>query len=72
MKHKGIVLAAGHIQGFENRPVRYRVRRGRGLALCTVAGLTREWLDVYVNWFRARGLPEKAMALKAEWLESEK
>jgi hypothetical protein len=67
-KHKGVCLWAGHLKGFEHHPIRYRVREDREASLNTVAGLDREWLDVYVQWYRSRGQPEQAMQLKADWL----
>lgn len=62
-KHKGIRLGLAYPGN------RYRVRDGREVAGVLVQGLTREWLDVYVDWYRARGVPAKAMQLKAEWMQ---
>ena len=63
-KHKGIVLA--EVNFGPGSPFRYRHRHGRAVAYSTVAGLDRVWLDAYVQFFRRRGQPERAMQLKAE------
>lgn len=56
-----------------NTPVtRYRVRVGRDVAFTTVAGLNREWLDIYIRWHQSRGEHGEASSLRMAWLTTSK
>lgn len=67
MKHKGITLGR-----WARDPSYFRVRAGREIAVARAAGLSREWLEAYVQWFRSRGEPQEAMKLKAEWMRAQR
>jgi len=69
-KHRGIALGIWALSPPDR--TYYRIRIGRSLALAPVAGLTREWLDVYIHWHEARGRYAESLALRSQWLATDK